>query len=655
MTRKKRRDPPTGPRAQRARRHRPSRLRYRLAVAAVWAVVAFGILAAWVAAELPDPRAIAAFDKPTTVHLAYADGTPFITLAASGETAVALADLPRWLPQAVIATEDRRYYQHSGLDLRGIARALVVNLRAGAVREGASTITQQLARNLFLGPERHLKRKAQEAMLALWLERRLTKDEILELYLNRVYFGAGAYGVDAAARRYFGKPAHRVDVAEAAMLAGLLKAPSRYAPTVNLAGAQARAAVVLERMVAAEFLAPAAAAAVDVRAVTVRDVPMSGHSFVGWVMDQIPDFIGAARGEFRVVTTLDRTVQESAERAVTSAIRRDGAARDFDQAALVALSHDGAVRAMIGGADGRGSFNRAVDARRQPGSAFKPIVYLAGLEAGLEPSTKLIDGPIAIGGWRPANIDGTFVGEVTLTDAFARSINTVAVQVAERAGRSRVAAAGRRLGIGSPLPAIPSLALGTAEVTPLELTAAYVAIANGGTGVWPYAIVEVVDERGATLFRREGSGPGPAMATATAAKLARMMRATIQHGTGRAAQLDRPAAGKTGTSQDFRDAWFLGFTADLTAGVWVGNDDNSPMNRVTGGDVPARVWRDFMLAAHRGRPARELMPFGLGPPRPAVARAPDPPPAPSAPPPPPARTPTAPKPEPDGFSARGRE
>ena len=590
---------------------RPRRWRwvYGIALGTVWLAIALGALFAWLASELPEPRAIKSFEPPETIRLEYVDRSPFVSLDASGGTAVSLQDLPPWLPQAVVAVEDHRFYRHGGVDLRGIARAFFVNARAGAVREGASTLTQQLAKNLFLGPERRLKRKAQEVMLALWLEQKLSKDEILELYLNRVYFGAGAYGVEAAARRYFGKPAAQVTLAEAAILAGLLKAPSRYAPTVNPAGARMRAETVLDRMVAAGLASAAEVSKAQLAAVVIRDAPVGGRYFADWVLDQVPDLVGSRNGSIVVVTTLDRAVQEAGDRSVSAYVKREGTAKGFSQAALVALEHDGAVRALVGGVDhATGPFNRALNAFRQPGSAFKPIVYLAGIEAGLEPSSVFIDGPIAIAGWRPSNFDGTFIGEVTLAEALSRSINTVAVQVAERAGRGRVAAAARRLGITSPMPTVPSLALGAAEVTPIELTGAYAAIANGGTGVWPYAITEIRDERDNVLYRREGSGPGPAMATTTAAKLTRMMIDVIARGTGRAAQLDRPAAGKTGTSQDYRDAWFLGFTADLTAGVWVGNDDNTPMNRVTGGDVPARIWRDFMIAAHRGKIVRDVIP-----------------------------------------------
>ena len=587
----------------RRRRGLLGRLARGSAIALIWAGVAGGAALAWFAYGLPDIHASVVAAQPA-LHLRAADGTPLATLGGSHAAPVGLEALPRALLDAVIATEDRRFWEHSGIDLRSIGRAAFTNLRAGAIRQGGSTITQQLAKNLFLTHERSWTRKAREALLALWLERALSKEEILTLYLNRVYLGAGTYGVEAAARRYFGKSARSVSLAEAAMLAGLLKAPSRYAPSADPEGAWARARTVLDAMVAAGAITPAArrAARTDRPVLVPRAEGSSrGRYFADWVMAQVPDFAGPAVADLEIATTLDPTMQAAAARAVEEALARSGARFRVSQAALVALDRDGAVRAMVGGRDfGRSPFNRAANARRQPGSAFKLFVYLAGLEAGLSPESVMRDEPVDVGGWRPGNYDAGFVGAVTLREAFARSINTVAVRVSEHVGRAKVRDAAIRLGVTSPMAAHPSIALGAVDVTLLELTTAYAVLANGGRGVFAYGIREIRDRAGARLYRRQGAGPGQVVAAPRARALTDLLRAVVAEGTGKAAALGRPAAGKTGTSGDHRDAWFIGFTADLTAGVWVGNDDGSPTRGVTGGGLPAEIWRRFMTAAHEG-------------------------------------------------------
>jgi penicillin-binding protein 1A len=519
--------------------------------------------------------------------------------------------LPKYLPQALIATEDRRFYSHFGIDPIGLARATYANLRAGHVVQGGSTLTQQLAKNVFLDRDRTLKRKVQELLLAFWLERKFSKDQILEMYLNRVYFGAGAYGVEAAAERYFDKPASKLSLAESAMLIGLLKAPSRFAPTGNIKSAQTRAAQVVRNMVAAGFIGEATADAAIARpaqlARTRTPLP-SARYFADWVVDEIYQLVGRSHPDLVVYTTLDARLQSQAEDAVETALDKSGEKLNVEQAALVALGPDGAVRAMVGGRDYLDSpYNRATQARRQPGSAFKPIVYLTALQNGFTPDDQVFDGPISVGNWKPHNYDGKYAGNITLRDAVARSANTVAVQVDEKVGRDKVIETARRLGITSDLKPEPSLALGSFEVGVLELTAAYAAFANGGYAVQPYGVLAIRDGQNHLLYRRTESGAYAHMiASDTLGDLNDMLHSVIEYGTGRAAQIGRPAAGKTGTTSDYRDAWFIGYTPDLIAGIWVGNDDNSPTRKVTGGGLPAQIWHSFMLRALKGVPPHAL-------------------------------------------------
>ena len=579
------------------------------AVAAVWATIAVIGIVGWYAMDLPDvDEALSGTRRPSVTLLA-ADGSSLASYGDLYGVPVTMKDLPPALPRAFVAIEDRRFYDHFGVDLIGLTRAMAVNLWNRRIVQGGSTITQQVAKNLFLTPARTIKRKVQEVLLALWLERKLTKDQILTLYLNRVYFGAGAYGVDAAARRFFGHSAREVSVYEAAMLAGLVKAPSRLNPLNDPKAADARARVVLGAMVGADFLssAQANAARSGKRRIGMVRSGRTGRYFADWVIGLLPGFVTPGDRDLVVRTTLDPAMQRMAEKAVRAELDGPGRKAGASQAALVAMTPDGAVRALVGGHDYAGSqFNRATQALRQPGSAFKPVVYLAGLEAGLAPESRLDDAPITIGGWSPSNFNGRYRGVVTLREALALSLNTVAVRVAEKAGPRTVVKVARRLGITSDLPADASLALGTGEVTPLELTAAYAPFANGGAGVFAHAITEIRDSGGHVLYARSGSGPGRIVKPGRVAAMNAMMRAVIDEGTGRKAALDRPAAGKTGTSQNFRDAWFVGYTADLVTGVWVGNDDGTPMKKVTGGGLPAELWKSFMLQAHRGLSARAL-------------------------------------------------
>lgn len=586
-------------------------LLYWSSVFAVWGVIGIIGVLVWYAYDLPDVDKLRKLDRQPSVTLVATDGS---TIAAFGDLygeALPLSEMPPVLLEAVVATEDRRFYNHYGVDPFGLARATVANVRAGRVVQGGSTITQQLAKNVFLTQDRTIKRKAQEVLLSFWLEHNFTKQQILQLYLNRVYLGAGTYGVEAASRRYFGKSARELTLAEAAMIAGLLKAPSRYAPTRDLTAARDRAAVVLASMVDAGYIDKTTMQAARAKPASLdsRALPSQGaRYFADWLLDRVPDFLGHADRDLIVVTTLDAGLQRRAERAVETALARDGGTVAASQAALLVMDHDGAVRAMVGGRNYQQSqFNRATQARRQPGSAFKPVVYLAGLEAGLNPESTFDDIPVTVDGWSPRNYSGKHEGAVSMRYALARSINTVAVRVSEWAGRGNVINAAFRLGITSEIPAHPSIALGTAEVSLLDLTAAYGTFANGGLGTLPHAIVEIRDRSGRVLYQRKGAGAGRVISAQHAGQMTDMLRAVMHGGTGKLARLERPSAGKTGTSQDFRDAWFVGYTGQMVVGVWVGNDDGRPMKRVTGGGLPAKLWHDFMIGAHQGLPAAPLL------------------------------------------------
>lgn len=581
------------------------------AVAAIWGLVLLAGVVVWYASDLPDLDAALAPTRRPAITVLARDGSELATLGDYYGRPVRVDELPPALPLAVLAAEDRRFYRHFGLDPIGIGRAAVANIIAGGIVQGGSTITQQAAKNLFLTPDRTLKRKVQELLLALWLERKFSKDQILAIYLNRAYFGAGTYGVDAAARKYFDKPASRVSTYQAAMLAGLLKAPSRYNPLADVDRAVARTRVVLARMVDAGFLSDAEVQAAlrdgSAKQVARRRLPV-GRYFVDWVIAQLRSYVSDRDRDIVVETTLDPGLQRAAEARVEQAMASAAATKGrASQAALVAMAADGAVRAMVGGRDYEDSaFNRASQALRQPGSAFKPIVYTAGLEAGLTPDSRFADAPLQVAGWAPKNFSGEYRGDVTVRDGLADSINTIAVQVAEHAGRGRVVDAARRLGITADLQPTPSLALGADEVSLVELTAAYAAFANGGQGVFAYGIETVRDDEGRVLYRRSGSGIGRVIARAEAAAITDMLVTAIDSGTGRAARFGHPAAGKTGTSQNYRDAWFVGFSAAIVCGVWVGNDDDRPMRGVIGGGLPAQLWRAFMADAHAGQPPRPL-------------------------------------------------
>ncbi len=580
-------------------------------VAGIWAGIAgAGVLALfWF--TLPPIDMINKFERRPSLTFVGNGGETVATYGDLYGGLVRLDEMPPWLPMAVLATEDRRFYTHFGIDPQGLARAALANFRAGRVVQGGSTITQQLAKNVFLTNDRSFKRKVQEMLLAFRLERAFTKDEILTIYLNRVYLGAGTYGVEAAARRYFGKSARDVNAHEAAIVAGLLKAPSRLAPTASVERARTRASDVLDNMVEAGFMTPAQRAAAErlpIASAGATVAQRGSRYFTDWLAEQVQSYVGYQAQDLVVVTTMDARLQRVAEAALEDILARDGPKVDVEQGAFVLMKPDGAVQAMVGGRDyAKSAFNRATDARRQPGSAFKAFVYLAAAEQGLRPDESVADTPIQLATWRPRNFDNKVFGEISIRDAFARSVNTAAVRVAQRAGVDSIVREARALGIASPIQRNLSIALGTSEVSLLELTGAYAAFANNGDGVLPYAIVEIRDATGKQLYRRAGSGTGQVMTPGALATMTDLFQAVMQQGTGRGAALgDRPAGGKTGTTNDYRDAWFVGFTADYVGGAWFGNDNGDEMERTTGGSLPARLWKAVMIEAHKGLPARAL-------------------------------------------------
>ena len=563
----------------------------------------------------PDPMSLRPKESVPYVRILARDGA--VLSERGGDDYVPLDMLPHYVPDAVIATEDQRFYDHHGVDPFGMVRAAITNLREGRTVQGGSTLTQQLAKNLYLTSDRTFSRKLEEFTLALWLEVKLSKADILELYLNRVYLGSGAYGVDQAARRYFRKPARNLTLGEAAMIAGLLKAPSRYSPLSNPVLARTRARLVLSQMQEAGFITEdeerrAAEEISHSFEQSERAEPAGADYAVDYVMEQLgPWYVaGVASGAEGLVvdTTLDKALQANAAAVVEQVITTRGPELRTSEAAAVVLDHDGGLLALVGGRSyAETQFNRAVKGRRQPGSAFKPFVYLAALEAGFTPDSIVEDVPLSVSGWAPRNDNGEYLGPIALRTALAKSVNTVAARLALKVGPARVAQAAKRLGIRSPLAKDATISLGTSEVSLLELTGAYNVIASGGRAVEPYVVRQVRSARGEVLYAHAKPQVAQVIAPMLVAQMNDMLSATLSDGTGRRAAIPpHAAAGKTGTSQGFRDAWFVGYTSYLTAGVWAGNDDGAPMNRVVGGSLPAEVWRAIMLSAHAGWTPRPL-------------------------------------------------
>src|SRR3954447_11650790 len=586
------------------------RVAYWSLVLGLWAFIgAIGVVG-WVAAHLPPIQSLEVPKRPPSIQIVGLNGRVLATRGEMGGSAVPLRELPAFLPKAFLAIEDRRFYSHYGIDPFGVMRAVGANVLHRGVSQGGSTITQQLAKNLFLTQERTMQRKLQEVILAVWLERKYSKDEILDLYLNRVYFGNGAYGVEAASQRYFGKSARTITLSEAALLAGLVKSPSKLAPPPTFDGAERRAQIVLAAMTDAGYVAPDAAKGAIASAPKIVKQTAGGsiNYMADWVMDVLNDVVGHVEQDIVVETTIDPTLQASAEKALLDELLPKGAKFDVEQGALVAMTPQGSVRALVGGKNyGESQCTRAVAAKPQPGSAFKPFVYLTALERGLTPDTVREDKPIDVKGWKPENYSHEYFGPVTLTKALALSLNTVSVRLTLEVSPQAVVRTAHRLGIASKLKPNASIALGTSEVSVMELVSAYVPFANGGIAVAPHVIDKVRSAGGKLLYKARNPGLGRVIDERTAALMNQMMQETLSTGTARKASLPGyPAAGKTGTSQDYRDAWFIGYTGHLVAGVWLGNDDNSPTKKLTGGAMPADIWNRFMTAAHQGLPNADL-------------------------------------------------
>ena len=608
--RRRRDDAPPRPRSKPRRggrgkgRFGAGRLIYWGAVLALWAVIAVIGVLVWIGVHLPPIQSLEVPKRPPSVLIVGVNGATLATRGDMGGAAVPLRELPDYVPKAFIAIEDRRFYSHHGVDPWGIMRAVVADVLRRGGTQGGSTITQQLAKNLFLTQERTISRKLQEVALAFWLEHKFTKAQIIELYLNRVYFGSGAYGVEAAAQRYFGKSARHLMLAEAALLAGLVQSPSRLAPSHNPDGAERRARLVLTDMADQKLVGEdAVRLALAHPARAVRAAGAGSVNYVAdWVMDAVNDIVGSFDQDIVVETSIDPALQAAAERALTDTLAQKGEKLGVGEGALVAMTPDGIVRALVGGKSyAESQFDRAIAAKRQPGSAFKPFVYLTALEHGLTPDTVREDGPITVKGWKPENYEHEYMGPVTLTQALANSLNTVSVRLTLEFGPAAVIRTAYRLGISSPLEPNASIALGTSEVSPLELVSAYAPFANGGFAISPHVIERVRSADGKTLYARATQALGRIVDTRYVAMMNSMLHETLVSGTARRA--DFPgwlAAGKTGTSQDFRDAWFIGYTSQLVTGVWLGNDDNSPTRKATGGGLPVEVWSHFMKTAHQG-------------------------------------------------------
>jgi penicillin-binding protein 1A len=577
---------------------------YWVLVLCLWGAMGVAGLVIYYGARMPSAETWAMPDRPPNIKIVDVNGQLLANRGSTGGEAVPLDAMSPYIPEAVMAIEDRRFYSHFGVDPMGLARAMVRNVVSGHMVQGGSTITQQLAKNMFLTPDRTLERKVQEVLLAFWLESKYSKDQILAMYLNRVFFGSNSYGVEAASRRYFNKSARDVTLTEAAILAGLLKAPSALSPAKNPEGAMARAKLVLGAMEEEGFITR------DERAAAVDNKPQKAKSYwtgaehyaADMVMDQLPGLIGDVKEDIIVDTTIDRGLEKSAEDAIQQTLAKEGKKLNASQAALVSIDGTGAIRALVGGRDyATSQFNRAFKAKRQPGSAFKPFVYVTALEHGLTPASVLVDGPVRIGKWTPENYDNKYRGPVTLANALAQSLNTIAAQLVVQTGPQNVAKTAHRMGIDSDLQENASIALGTSEVSLVELTSAYAPFMNGGFKANPHVIRRITTVSGKVLYENTYDQPPKVISPVIAAEMNQMLSGVMRFGTGKKARLPGwQVAGKSGTTQSFRDALFVGYSANLATGVWFGNDDGSSMKKVTGGGLPAKAWSQFMIAAHKG-------------------------------------------------------
>lgn len=578
-------------------------------VLCIWGGIALAGTVIYFAAKMPQTTTWSIPDRPPNVKIVSVEGNLIANRGASGGEAISLQEMSPYLPEAVVAIEDRRFYSHFGVDPIGFARAMAANVMSGRLVQGGSTITQQLAKNLFLTPDRTIERKVQEVLLALWLERKYTKKQILEMYLNRVYLGSGSYGVAAASRRYFDKSAKEVTLPEAALIAGLLKAPSRLSPARDPKAASERAQLVLAAMRDQGMIGDKELNfAMKQPASRAASYWSGSEQYVAdRVMEELPALIGDVRSDVIVDTTVDLGLQKLGEASIRDLISKNGEKLNVSQGAMVSVDGTGAVRALIGGYDYANSqFDRASEAKRQPGSAFKPFVYLSALEQGFTPESVRNDAPIRIGNWTPGNYNGKYFGKVTLAEALARSLNSVSAQLVMEVGPKTVVSTAHRLGIESNLTSNASLALGTSEVTLLELTDSFVPFANGGYKAPLHIIRRVTTNDGKVLYEYKSPAPSRVIDPRNVGMMNAMLSQTVESGTATKAKFGWPAAGKTGTSQNFRDAWFIGYTSNLTTGVWFGNDDGKPTKKITGGSLPAIAWKDFMVAAHKGVPVAQL-------------------------------------------------
>jgi penicillin-binding protein 1A len=574
-----------------------------LVVSFLLGVIALAVAVGLAAASLPDFDELKSSPNGQTVQVHAADGSVIVALGPSYGQWLSFDQIPKVMSDAMVAVEDRRFYHHIGVDPIGVVRAAWVNFHRGANVQGASTITQQLARNVFLTNSRTFARKFREMILSLALEWKFSKRQILELYLNKVYFGGGAYGIDAASRRFFGHSAAQLSLPEAAVIAGLVKAPSHYAPSADIDAARGRASVVIQTMRETGSITASQAAEANTQSVRIAPQPRqnSVRYFTDWALAQLDTLIDETQAPIDVWTTLDLGMQRAADAAINAN------APGTSQGALVAIDQDGSVRAMVGGRDYVSSiYNRATQSVRQPGSSFKLFVYLAALEAGHTPDELIDDAPITIDGWSPRNSEGSFFGQVTLRTAFAKSLNTVAARLGQQVGFSTIADMARRFGITTPVITQPSMVLGTSDVRVIDMVRAFASVGNQGVAVVPYGIIRVTSGQGRVLYEHQPAEPRVLVAPWVASQMIDMLRATVEEGTGHAAQIGRPIAGKTGTTTSNKDGWFLGFSSGLTAGVWMGRDDARPVPGLQGGHAPARAFADFMTVALAKRPVTPL-------------------------------------------------
>lgn len=564
-------------------------------------VITFLAYIAYCFFTLPDINdAVSRTRQPSTTIIAE-NGNEIATFGSVYSEVVYAKDLPKYVTDAIISTEDRRFYEHFGFDIISFTRAMLTNVFKGRYAQGGSTITQQVAKNLFLTSQKNIKRKTQELLLAFWLEYKFTKEQILTLYLNRVYLGSGTYGIEAASQKYFQKSSRYINLKEAAIIAGMLKAPSRYNPIASEERAVNRAKVVLQNMVDNHVLTEEQKTA----ALKMRIGPEKKYNvkdamhFADWVYNEVNDFIGERNQDIYVSTTLNQDIQQAASKALEETIKNNKN-KNVTQGAVVVMDMDGAVKAMVGGVNyNKSQFNRAIQALRQPGSAFKPFVYLTALQEGFAEDDKIMDVPLSIKNWKPENADKKYYGEVTLRQALAKSLNLATINLSEMLSKPAIIKNARKMGITTEIQNTPSLALGTFEVCVLDMAAAYAVFANGGNAVWPYAIEEIYSRDGYQLYMRQGSAKNKIIKEKHAEEMTKMLETVINSGTGKKAKLPFFAAGKTGTSQDNRDAWFAGYTKNYVCVVWLGNDDNSPMKGVSGSNLPAEIWKKIMLAAEK--------------------------------------------------------